>query len=76
MLPHSMRVEYTDVEVRQTLTHPWTSEVTYSEHRALSIFGANVVLRTVSNDEITLVNTFSGVKLRKVTSQLFKADAT
>lgn len=76
LLPHSMRVDYTDVEATQTLGKPWTSQVTYSEHRTLSILGANVTLRTVSNDEITLVQTFSGVKLLKVKSELYKADAT
>jgi hypothetical protein len=29
----------------------------------------------VSNDEITLVQTFTGVKLLKLKSQVFKADA-
>jgi hypothetical protein len=76
LVPHSMNVEYTDVTATQTLSKPWTSELTYSEHRTLSIRGANVSLRTVSNDEITLVQTLAGVKLRKVKSELFKADAT
>jgi hypothetical protein len=30
----------------------------------------------VSEDEITLVHTFSGVKLRKLNSEAYKADAT
>ena len=56
------------------LSKPWTSEVSYAEHRTLSIQGANVSLQTVSDDEITLVQTFSGVKLRKVKSEVYKAD--
>ena len=35
-------VEYSDVEASQNLTSPWTSELTYSEHRTLSILGANI----------------------------------
>ncbi len=30
----------------------------------------------MSDDEITLVQTFSGVKLRKLKSEVYKADAT
>jgi hypothetical protein len=75
MLPHSMSVNYTDVTATQSLTSPWTSAVSYDEHRTLTIQGANISLRTVSNDEITLVQTLKGVKLRKVKSEIFKADA-
>ena len=75
MLPHSMSVNYTDVTAKQGLASPWTSEVSYDEHRTLTIQGANVSLRTVSNDEITLVQTLTGVKLRKVKSEVYKADA-
>jgi hypothetical protein len=75
-VPHSMQVEYSDVAAKHTLTSPWTSELSYSEHRTLSVPGANVKLLTVSNDHITLVQTVSGVKLLKVKSELFKADAT
>ena len=60
MLPHSMSVNYTDVTAKQGLASPWTSEVSYDEHRTLTIQGANVSLRTVSNDEITLVQTLDG----------------
>ena len=75
-LPHSMSVEFTDVESKQKLSNPWTGDVSYSEHRTFSIPGANVSLRTVSEDEITLVQTFSGVKLRKLKSQIFRAETT
>ncbi len=76
MLPHSMNVEYTDVDAKQELGKPWSGDVRYSEHRTLRIPGANVTLQTVSEDQITLVQTFSGVKLRKVKSQVFKAETT
>ena len=75
-LPHSMEVEYTDLKATQKLSKPWTSDVTYSERRTLSILGSNASLRTVSEDEITLVQTFTGVKLRKVKSQVFKTEET
>jgi hypothetical protein len=75
LLPHTMNVEFTDVTAKNELSKPWTSEVSYSEHRTLDIPAANVSVRTVSEDEITLVQTFSGVKLRKVKSEVYKTDA-
>ena len=76
LLPHSSDVSFTEVESKQSWLHPWTSEISYLENRSLTIQGAGVTLRTVSEDEITLVHTFSGVKLRKVKSEIYKADAT
>jgi hypothetical protein len=75
LVPHSMNVEFVDVTATQTLSKPWTGEVSYSEHRTLSIPAANVSLQTVSEDEITLIQTFSGVKLRKIKSQVYRAEA-
>ncbi|HEU5134491.1 MAG TPA: hypothetical protein VFU13_05045 [Steroidobacteraceae bacterium] len=76
LVPHSSTVNLTEVESKQSWLHPWTSEVSYLENRSLSIRGAGVTIRTVSEDEITLVHTFSGVKLRKIKSEIYEADAT
>ena len=76
LVPHTMSVEFTDVTSTQTLSKPWTGSVSYSEHRTFGIPAANVSLQTVSEDEITLVQTFSGVKLRKIKSAVYKAEAT
>jgi hypothetical protein len=76
LLPHSMSVNYTEVDVIQDWMHPWTSQVSYLENRSFTIQGTNVTLRTVSEDEMTLVHTFSGVKLLKLKSEVYKADAT
>ena len=65
MLPHTMRVEFNDVTVKRDWLHPWTSEISYTEDRSLTIRGANVRLSTTSDDVITLVQTFSGVKLQE-----------
>ncbi|HET9475381.1 MAG TPA: hypothetical protein VFO82_15885 [Steroidobacteraceae bacterium] len=70
-LPHTMRVEFNDVTVKRDWLHPWTSEVSYTEGRVLIIRGANVTISTTSNDVITLVQTFSGVKLRKLKAEAF-----
>jgi hypothetical protein len=76
LVPNSMRVSFTEVNAKHDWKHPWTGEISYLENRSLTINGTNVTLRTVSNDEITLVHTFSGVKLRKIRSEVYKADAT
>ena len=76
LVPHGMNVEYTDVNSKYEFSKPWSGVVSYSEHRTFSIPGANVVMQTLSEDEITLVQTFSGVKLRKLKSQVFKTEAT
>ena len=75
LFPHSMEVNYSQVTASQSLLSPWRSNVTYAEHRRLTVPGA-MTLRTVSNDQITLIQTLSGVKLRSVKSELFKEDAT
>jgi hypothetical protein len=69
-------VEYTGVNATRKLTSPWTSELSYAERRTFTVPGANITLRTVSKDQITLVQTLSGVKLRKLKSEVFKTDAT
>jgi hypothetical protein len=76
MLPHDMSVNYTEVNSKLDWAHPWTGELSYLENRALTVMGTNVTLRTVSKDQIMLVHTLSGVKLRKLKSEVYKADAT
>ena len=76
MVPHEMSVDYTDVNATRKLSSPWTSELSYAEHRTFTVPGANITLRTISNDQITLVQTLSGVKLRKLKSEVFKTEAT
>lgn len=71
MLPHTMRVEFNDITVKRDWLHPWTSEVSYTEDRIITIRGANVRISTTSDDVITLVQTFSGVKLRKLKAETF-----
>jgi hypothetical protein len=70
-VPHTMRVDFNDVTVTRSWLHPWTSEVSYSEDRTLAIRGANVTFRTTSEDIITLVQTFSGVKLLKLEAEAY-----
>ena len=68
-VPHTMHVNFNDVTVTRSWLHPWTSEITYSEDRTFTIRGANVRFNTTSDDTITLVQTFSGVKLLKLDAE-------
>jgi hypothetical protein len=70
-LPRTMRVEFNDVTVKRDWLHPWTSEVSYTEDRILTIRGTSIRISTTSEDVITLVQTFSGVKLRKLKAETY-----
>jgi hypothetical protein len=74
LLPHQMNVSFEDVSVKRDWLHPWTSEVSYTEDRTLSIPSIQQNFHTISEDTIVLVHTFSGVKLRKLRSEAFLAD--
>ncbi len=69
-LPRTMRVEFNDVTVKRDWLHPWTSEVSYTEDRILTV-GTSIRISTTSDDVITLVQTFSGVKLRKLKAETY-----
>jgi hypothetical protein len=73
-VPHRMSVEVRDVTVKRDWKHPWTSEIDYVEKRSITIQGANITLNTESDDTIVLVQTLTGVKLRKVTAETFVAE--
>lgn len=73
-IPHSMNVQWNDVEVKRSWLHPWTSEVSYTEDRTMSIRGANVRISTTSENTMTLVHTFSGVKMRRIESEVWMAE--
>jgi hypothetical protein len=71
-VPHTTNVNFNVSSVKRDWLHPWTSEIRYVEERSLTVAG--VTLNTVSEDTITLVQTFSGVKLRKLEAEVFLAE--
>jgi hypothetical protein len=73
-VPHRMNVEWNDVEVTRSWWHPWTSEVTYTEERTMSLRGVNISIHTTSQDTITLVQTLSGVKLLHLDAEAWVAE--
>lgn len=73
-VPHHKQTNLTKVSVEREWMHPWTSRVTYTEDQDISIRGANVTLKTTSDDKITLVQTFTGVKLLKLDAEVWVAE--
>jgi hypothetical protein len=49
--------------------HPWTAKISYRERRTSTMTRVNTVLRTESKDELTLVQTFSGIRISRLTSE-------
>ena len=63
---HLTRDEFT---VRRSWLHPWTADVSYIETRTTSFTQGHVSIRTESRDRWTLVQTFDGIKARRLDSK-------
>ncbi len=66
----STHVQRNDFTVKRSWLHPWTADVSYVESRTTSMSVINTTLRTEGEDEWTLVNTFSGVKVLRLKSKV------
>jgi hypothetical protein len=67
-------VERNEFAVKHSWLHPWTAQVSYQEARTTTMSKVNVTLHTASHDDLTLVQTFEGVKLRRIHSEVWKVD--
>ena len=74
LLGVSMETRVDDVEVTRSWLHPWTADISYSEKRTTRIRAAKVSLKTESEDEWTLVQTFSGMKVKRLVSEVRLAE--
>ena len=74
LVPHSKQTNISKLTVAREVMHPWTSRVTYTEDQDITIRGANVTLKTTSDDKITLVQTFGGVKVLKIDAEMWLAE--
>ena len=52
------------------MLHPWTAHVSYHEDRTTTMSKIHATLHTVSDDSLTLVQTFDGVKLLALQSRV------
>ena len=65
----STNVQRDDFTVKRSWLHPWTAEVSYVESRTTTMSAINITLNTEGEDQWTLVNTFSGVKVMRLKSK-------
>ena len=67
LLGMETRATRDDFTVSRDWRHPWTADVSYRERRTSTMKKVNVTLRTESDDRWTLVQTFSGIKVSRLT---------
>ena len=60
--------------VQRSWLHPWTATVRYEESRTTTLTRIGVTLETKSADRWTLVQTFAGVKVISLQSDVQRAD--
>ena len=70
LLGISTHVTRENFTVTRAALHPWTAHVSYHEVRTTTMSKVEVTLHTVSDDSLTLVQTFDGVKLLSLRSQV------
>jgi len=68
LLGLGFQVTRDDFTVTRSWMHPWTAHVKYSEDRITTMSRVNQSLHTQGDDELTLVQTFGGVKLLRLKS--------
>jgi hypothetical protein len=66
----STNVTREDFTVTRDWLHPWTVQVSYHEDRTTTMSKAGTTLHTVSDDRLTLVQTFDGLKLLDLESRV------
>jgi hypothetical protein len=74
LLGISMDVKRNDFKVTRSWLHPWTAQVSYQEDRTTTMSKLHVALHTQSEDELTLVQTFKGVKLRALKTKAWAVE--
>jgi hypothetical protein len=72
---YTSNVRREELVVKRDWLHPWTSVVSYTEHRDLTMNNGRRELthNTVSDDVITLVFTLTGVKIKVIKSEVWAA---
>jgi hypothetical protein len=75
LLGLSTRVTREDFTVTRDWLHPWTAQVSYHEDRITTMSKINATSHTRSDDELTLVQTFDGVKLVYLQSRVVPSEA-
>jgi len=74
LLKATIEVQREKLKVQRTLLKPWTMDVSYTEKRHTNVQRAGIELNTESEDKLTLIRTFSGVKIKYLASEAWLAD--
>jgi hypothetical protein len=76
LVPMSMTVRRDNLIVEHGFLHCWTAEISYFEHQSASIPSRGFSLKTVSENHLTLVKTWSGVVIKRLETQARIDDGT
>jgi len=72
MLQASTTVQRQDFVVKRDVwLHPWTANVTFTELRSMRFQAAGVSMDTESDDQMVLVRTLGGVKIKRLESEIW-----
>jgi hypothetical protein len=74
MLQTTTEVQREELKVERSLLKPWTAEISYTEKRHTNMQRAGLQISTESDDKLTLIRTFSGVKITRLESEAWLAD--
>ena len=69
-LVSSTQVTRGDLKVERGWLHCWTAEVSYTEHRTITLARAGMTVRTVSEDKLTLVKTLTRVVIKRIATSV------
>lgn len=70
LLGISTHVKRNDFTITRSWLHPWTAKVRYHEDRVTVMTKVNATVHTLSDDSITLVQTFGGIRLLALDSRV------
>jgi hypothetical protein len=70
LLGISTQVSRNEFTITRSALHPWTAHVSYHEVRTTTMSKVQATLHTVSDDSLTLVQTFDGVKVLALRSRV------
>jgi hypothetical protein len=69
-LVSSTQVRRDNLKVERGWLHCWTADVSYTEHRTITLTNAGMTVRTVSDDKLTLVKTLTRVVIKRIAASV------
>ena len=66
----STQVRRDDLKVERAWLHPWTADVSYTEHRTTTLSRGGMTVRTVSERKLRLVKTLVRVVIKRIEASI------